>query len=34
MEVTVLIFAVDLQKVRTKCFFFSIFERGLGRVPK
>ena len=31
MGVTVLVFAVELQKVRTKCFF-SDFERGLGRV--
>ena len=33
MGVTVLVFAVELQKVRTKCRFLD-FERGLGRVLK
>ena len=33
MGVTVLDFAVKLQKVRTECIFFD-FERGLGRVSK
>ena len=33
MGVTVLVFVVELQKVRTKCIF-QIFERGLGRVSK
>ena len=34
MGVTVLVFAVELQKVRTKCIFSLIFERGLRRVSK
>ena len=33
MGVAVLVFAAELQKVRTKCIF-SDFERGLGRVSK
>ena len=33
MGVTVLVFALGLQEVRTKCIF-SNFERGLGRVSK
>ena len=35
MGVTVLVFAIELQKVRTKLNAFPlIFERGLGRVSK
>ena len=30
MEVTVPIFAVDLQKVRTKCFFFRFLREDWG----
>ena len=33
MGFTVLVFAAELQKVRTKCIF-SDFVRGLGRVSK
>ena len=33
MGVTVLVFAVELQKVRTKCIS-PIFQKGLGRVSK
>ena len=32
--VTILVFAVELQKVRTKFAFAPISERGLGRVSE